>query len=480
MEGCMRFSLVFIIILAAIAQNCRSTVDEQIRSVETHLMPPVVLKGLPVPQYTIEERMSALHVHGVSIVVIRNYEINWAKGYGFADIELKQKVTANTLFQAGSISKPVAAVGAMTLVEQGKLKLDDDVNSYLKEWKVPENEFTKQQKVTLRRLLSHTAGLTVHGFPGYEVSAPVPTVLEVLDGKKPANTAAIRVDILPGTQYRYSGGGYTVAQLMMTEVVGKPFAEFMHQAVLEKAGMGHSTYKQPLPARLTSVAASGYRSNGNAVPGKYHTYPEMAAAGLWTTPSDLARFAIEIQKSREGRSNIILKQATVEEILHEEKQGYGLGFSLPVNNGTKEFGHGGANDGFQALMSATFDGQGFVVMTNSGNGSQLAGEIALSMAATYGWPYEPREREAISLSAEDLAKFAGEYDAVQIGRVKVMLIENHLELSFPVRGNIELYPESADVFFSLISDMPDLRFSKDESGSVTSFTLGSITAKRVK
>ena len=207
----MRFAQVFIIILAAIAQNCTSTVDEQIRSVETHLMPAVVLKGFPVPQYTIEERMSALHVDGVSIVVIRNYEIDWAKGYGFADIESKRKVTVDTLFQAASISKPVAAVGAMILVQQDKLTLDDDVNSYLKDWKVPENELTMQQKVTLRRLLSHTAGLTVHGFPGYAVGAPVPTILEVLDGKKPANTAEIRVDILPGSQYRYSGGGYTVA-----------------------------------------------------------------------------------------------------------------------------------------------------------------------------------------------------------------------------------------------------------------------------
>ncbi len=476
----MRLAQVFIMIAAAIAQNSTSTVDKQIRSVETHLMPAVVLKGRPVPQYTIEERMSALHVHGVSIAVIRNYEIDWAKGYGFADMESQRTVTVETLFEAGSISKPVAAVGAMTLVEQDKLKLDDDVNSYLKEWKVPENEFTKQQKVTLRRLLSHTAGLTVHGFPGYEVGAPVPTVLEVLDGKKPANTAAIRVDILPGSQYRYSGGGYTVAQFMMAEAAGKSFAEFMHQAVLEKAGMRKSTYEQPLPARLASVAASGYRSNGDAVPGKYHTYPEMAAAGLWTTASDLARFAIEIQKSREGRSNKLLKQETVEEMLREEKPGYGLGFSLLTHNGTKEFGHGGADAGFQALMSATFDGQGFVVMTNSDNGIRLANEIALSIAVTYGWPHKPRERETISLSAEDLAKFAGEYYAGQIGRVQVWAKEDHLEISVPGQGEIALYPESADVFFSLFSDIPDLRFFKDESGSVTSFSGGGFTAKRVK
>lgn len=476
----MRLAQVFITIAIAVAQSGPSTVEERIRAVETGLMPAVVLKGRPVPRYTLEERMKALHVRGVSIAVIRNYEIDWAKGYGLADLVSRRAVTAETLFQAGSISKSVAAVGAMTLVEQGKLKLDDDVNSYLKEWKVPENEFTKEQKVTLRRLLSHTAGLTVHGFPGYEAGTAVPTTVEVLDGKKPANTAAIRVDILPGTQYRYSGGGYTVAQLMMAEVTGRPFAEFMRQAVLEKADMGQSTYEQPLPAGLAGVAASGYRSNGDAVPGKYHTYPEMAAAGLWTTASDLARFAIEIQKSREGRSNKILKQATVEEMLREQKQGYGLGFGLSVRNGTKEFGHGGADEGFQAVLSATVDGRGFVVMTNSDNGQRLADEIALAIAAAYGWPNKPREREAISLSTENLAKFAGEYEAGRLLRVQVRVVDDHLVISIPEQGEMALYPEAADVFFSLGRGVPDLKFSRDEAGAVTGFTGGNVTAKRVK
>jgi len=476
----MHLTPVFVAFAIAFAQAGPSTVEDRIRAVETGLMPSVVLKGRPVPRYTLEERMKALKVRGVSIAVIRNYDIDWAKGYGFADLESKWPVTAETLFQAGSISKPVAAVGAMTLVEQGKLNLDDDVDSYLKEWKVPENEFTKEQKVTLRRLLSHTAGLTVHGFPGYEAGTAVPTTMEVLDGKKPANTAAIRVDIVPGTQYRYSGGGYTVAQLMMAEVTGKPFAEFMRHAVLEKAGMRQSTYEQPLPARLAGVAASGYRGNGDAVPGRYHTYPEMAAAGLWTTASDLARFAIEIQKSREGHSNLILKQATVEEMLREQKQGYGLGFGLTDRNGPKEFGHGGADEGFQALLSATVDGRGFVVMTNSDNGQRLADEIALAIAAAYGWPNKPRERETISLSTDALAKFAGEYEAGRIGRVQVRVEGDHLVISIPGQREVPLYPQTSETFFDLGRGVPDLKFARGETGAVTSFTGGNITAKRVK
>lgn len=447
---------------------------ERIRAVETGLMPGVVLKGRPVPRHTIEERMKAMDVHGVSIAVVRDYKIEWAKGYGLADVETKRPVTTDTLFLAGSISKPVAAAGALALVEQGKLKLDDDVNGYLKSWKVPENEFTREQKVTLRRLLSHTAGLTVHGFPGYASTAEVPTVPQILDGEKPANTRAVRVDVLPGSIWRYSGGGYTVAQLMMTDVTGASFADLMQRTVLEKAGMKQSTFENPPPQRLAGIAASGYRGDGSAYPGRYHTYPEMAAAGLWTTASDLARFMIEIQKSREGRSNRILKQATVEEMLKPEKNNYGLGFGIGERDGLKRFTHGGSDAGFQAVFMATVDGRGLVVMTNSDNGGRLAAEIMLSMAAAYGWPDKPREREAITLTPEALTKFAGEYEGGRIGKVAIRVDGDHLVATLP-GADVALYPQSQDTFFSLGS-VPDLKFAADGSG----FTGGNVTAKRVK
>lgn len=462
------------IIIALTATLAAAQSVDRIRAVETGLTAPVVLKGRPVARHTIEERMKDLKVNGVSVAVIQNYAIEWSKGYGFADVESKRPVTSETLFLAGSISKPVSAAGALSLVQQGKIKLDDDVNNYLKSWKVPENEFTKEQKVTLRRLLSHTAGLTVHGFPGYRETSAVPTVQQILDGVKPANTGAVRVDLVPGSAFRYSGGGYTVAQLMMSEVAGQPFPEFMRRAVLKKAGMLQSTFDNPLPQRLTGVAASGYKSNGDAVPGLYHTYPEMAAAGLWTTASDLARFVIEIQKSREGRSNQILSQATVEQMLTAEKENYGLGFTIRDRNGVKGFGHGGTDVGFQAVLNATIDGRGLVVMTNSENGARLAGEIALAVAGAYGWPEKPREREAIAMTSEALAQFAGEYDVARIGRVTIRVKDDHLEFA---RGQdrVDLYPQSADSFFSM-GGIPDIKFAADGSG----FTAGGVTAKRVQ
>jgi len=472
----MRILLTVAAVSLAFGQS--SSTQERIRAVESGLTPAVVVKGRPIPRSTIDARMQALHVRGVGIAVIQNYEIEWAKGYGFADLETKRPVTTETLFQAGLIGKPVAAVAAMKLVEMGKLRLDDEVNTFLKSWKVPDSDFTKDQKVTLRRIMSHSAGLTVHGFPGYAAGEAVPSIVEVLDGTKPANTAPIRADIVPGTLFRYSGGGYTIMQLAMIDVTGQAFPALMHDMVLSKAGMRHSTYAQPLPGGLVDVAATGYRANGDPVPGKYHTYPEMAAAGLWTTPTDLARFAIEIQKSREGRSNRILAKATVEEMLREQKKPYGLGFGLEQVDGSSRFGHGGADEGFQARLSATMDGQGFAIMTNSDNGSRLAGEIALSIAAAYRWPDKPREREAIKLSAPELGKFAGDYEAPGLGKVHIQADGDHLAITAQAQ-EMDWFPESATKMFTLTEGMPDIEFRPDEKGAVTGFDAGGLRATRV-
>jgi CubicO group peptidase (beta-lactamase class C family) len=265
------------------------------------LLPPVLVKGAKA--WTIEERLRHHQAPGVSIAVIKNFKVEWAGGYGVRDAETREPVTTETLFQAGSISKPVAAMAALKKVEQGRLALDEDVNLKLVSWKLPENELTAKRKVTLANLLSHTAGLTVHGFPGYAADEPLPNVAQVLDGAAPANTAPVRVDLEPGTRFRYSGGGTTIAQLMLTDTERKPFPEIARETVLAPLGMTDSTYEQPLPPARARRAAAGHHADGRPVPGKFHVYPEMAAAGLWTTPTDLARFGIEVQLSLQGKSN---------------------------------------------------------------------------------------------------------------------------------------------------------------------------------
>jgi CubicO group peptidase (beta-lactamase class C family) len=228
--------------------------------VEESLLPAVVVAGDSAPTFSIAARMEHYKVPGVSVAVIHDGKIEWAKGYGAREVGGTDSVTASTRFQAASISKPVAATAALRLVEEGRLELDANVNDALKSWRVPDNEFTAKQPVTLREILSHTAGLTVHGFPGYAVGEKVPSTVDVLDGK--GNTDAVRVDTVPGAMWRYSGGGYTVAQLLVHDVTGEPFVAAMQRLVLDPLGMKQSTYEQPLPERLADSAAVAYRSSG--------------------------------------------------------------------------------------------------------------------------------------------------------------------------------------------------------------------------
>jgi CubicO group peptidase (beta-lactamase class C family) len=285
--------------------------------------------------------MELRHIPGLSIAIIQDGKIIRAKGYGVAERIGASPVTASTLFQAGSISKSVAALGALRLVEEGKLALDEDVNARLGTWKVPENAFTEKKKVTLRGILSHTVGLTVHGFPGYAVDGPVPTLVQVLDGAKPTNTAPIRVDILPGSKWRYSGGGYTVMQQVIIDVTGKPFPQFMHEAILAPLGMNESTYEQPLPSEKAKFTATGHARDRSPVKGRGHIYPEMAAAGLWTTASDLARFAIGVQEALAGKSDKTLSREMTRQMLTDQKDNDGLGVFLEGSGRTLRFKHNG-------------------------------------------------------------------------------------------------------------------------------------------
>jgi CubicO group peptidase (beta-lactamase class C family) len=332
--------------------------------------------------------MKLYKVPGLSIAVIDNYQVAWTKEYGVIGVGSSAPVGAKTLFQAGSISKSVAATGALYLVEQGKLSLDEDINQNLRTWKVPENEFTKNEKVTLRRLMSHTGGLTVHGFPGYDVDEKLPTLVQVFDGEKPANTAPIRVDIVPGTKVRYSGGGVTIEQQLMTDVTGKAFPELMREIVLDKIGMTSSSYEQPLSADRAIMTASGTYQDGKAVHGRWHIYPEMAAAGLWTTPTDLAQFAIEIANSKRGKSNRVLSEKMTKEMLTPVLEGAGLGFFLEKEN-PGQFGHNGADEGFQALLTMNAEsGKGVVIMANSDNGIAVGDLVLRKVAKEYSWNYK--------------------------------------------------------------------------------------------
>lgn len=402
---CLLLLFAYLLPFTVLAQT---NIDAQVKRVEQGLLPAVLVKG--DPSWTLEERMKQWKVPGLSVAVVKDFKVEWARTYGIKDIETKEPVTTETLFQAGSISKPVAAMVALKRVQQGKIALDENINNKLVTWKLPDNEFTAKKKVTLANLLSHTAGLTVHGFPGYAVDEKIPTLPQVLDGTAPANTAAVRVDMEPGTKFRYSGGGTTIAQLAIMDIEKKPYPQIAKETVLGPLNMTNSTYSQPLPDDWRKKAASGHRGDGALVPGKIHVYPEMAAAGLWTTPTDLAKFGIEVQLSYADKSNKVLPKELIDKMVTPFMETVGLGFFIDKRGNSVYFGHDGADEGFRAMMLMHREkGYGAVVMVNSDNG-QIMPEVMRSIAREYNWDeFLPPVSEIISLDAAKLDEYAGRF-----------------------------------------------------------------------
>lgn len=481
--------LLILMAVALVPQLCipqpsqSGDLEARIARVVNGLVPVVVIRGRPLETYSLAERMRRYRVPGASIAVINDGRLEWARGYGVKDSTTNEPVTIHTLFQAASISKPVTAMAALKFVQDRKLQLDQDVNRWLRSWKVPSNSFTEEQPVTLRRLLSHTAGMTVHGFPGYARTSGLPTLQQILDGQRPANTAAIRVNAVPGSAWSYSGGGYIVVQQLLLDLSGKPFPKIMRETVLDPLGMTESTYEQPLPPERAQEAAVGYRVSGRPVVGKWHTYPEMAAAGLWTTASDLARFAIEIQKTVRGESNRVLSPEIVRLMLQPGLNDWGLGFQIRGEGKNARFRHGGSNEGYRALLEAFVQrGQGAVVMTNSDNGATLAKEILLAIAREYGWPgVKPEEKVLAKIDPAIYDRYAGEYKLSGLwGTVKIAARDGHLYLDFPGYPKTRLYPESETKFFMLEGGR-EVTFLRDDRGRVTQIKIGeTVTATRLE
>jgi CubicO group peptidase (beta-lactamase class C family) len=328
-------------------------------------------------------------VPGVSIAVVNDYRLDWAEGFGVLKAGESQPVTPTTLFQAASISKPVAALAALRTVELGKLLLDEDVNPRLTSWHIPDSQLASGRPVTLRRLLSHTAGLTVHGFAGYASDESLPTLQQVLSGSPPANSSSPKLLVKPGYMFKYSGGGYCVVQQLLIDVTGVPFPDYLRQQVLDPLEMTHSTYEQPLPANLRGNAATAHREHAVPIAGGWHVYPEMAAAGLWTTPSDLVQVVVDVAGSATGRTGKVLSSGMVTEMLKPQLDKYGLGFAVRGQDRAFTFSHGGSNKGYRCLLiGVPATGQGCVVMTNSDTGSALLPEVAAAVSQAYDWPSE--------------------------------------------------------------------------------------------
>jgi len=351
--------------------------------------PTVQFAPGPIDATEIDALLKKFNVPGVSIAVIKDFTIEWARGYGLADVETATPVTAETMFQAASISKPVAAMVSMKAVQDGRFALDQDVNTILKSWTLPGGEHTKDRPVTPRGLMSHTSGTgDGFGFPGYAIGAPLPTLVQMLDGQAPSNRREVRLERSPATGYKYSGGAVQIQELALTDSVGKPFIEIARDWVLNPIGMTNSTFEQPLPVSRETQAARAHNRTGTRMGDPWHVYPEHAAAGLWTTPTDLAKFLIEVQTTLVSPSKgRVLSRAMMLEMVTPVGVGpYGVGFSVEKRGEGWYFGHGGSNWGFQCSMTAhRLKGYGVVIMTNGDNGPALMQELRDRIQQAYQW-----------------------------------------------------------------------------------------------
>jgi CubicO group peptidase (beta-lactamase class C family) len=472
--------------LVLFIMGCRNTpqprysreTEERIKQVENSLGDWVRTQNDTT--WNLEERMKHHNIMGVSIAVVHDSKLEWARGYGWADVSEKRPVTDKTLFQAASISKSLNGVGVMKLVQDGKIDLNTDINQYLTSWKFPYDTVSKNKPITVAALLSHTAGLTIHGFPGYARGDSLPTVPQILDGQKPANTEAVRSFTEPGANVVYSGGGITISQLIVMDVTEEPYDEFMQKNVLGPMGMTGSFFTQP-PARSdSSLLATGYKVDGTPVKGKYHVYPEQAAAGLWTNPADLCKYIVETVLSYNGKSDRVLRPEFTKLRLTPVLQDAAAGVFVERKDSSISFSHGGANEGFTCYyVGDVISGDGMVIMTNSDNGS-LSSEVANSVATVYGWKdyYQPVNKTVIDVDEAVLSRYVGKY--VAEGEVTNIKMEGRNLMVSPYPGFWVNVYFTSDTDFFVREFNGDLKFIIDAEGKVAGFSMNGMLIRKVE
>jgi CubicO group peptidase (beta-lactamase class C family) len=456
-----------------------SGVEQRIDRICNDIPPAVVIEGEPTRNSTLTALMTKFHVPGVSIAVIHDGKLEWARGFGVRDAA-DDPVTANTLFQAASISKPITALAALRMVDSGKLNLDANVNHYLRSWKIPNNGFTAKQKVTLRELLSHTAGMTVAGFSGYRAGTPLPSLVQILNGTSPANNAPIRVDTVPGTKWRYSGGGYVIVRQLLEDVSGEPFDELLQKSVFGPSGMAQSTFQQPLGPRFRANVAVPYDLNGHPVSTGAAIYPELAPDGLWTTPSDLARYAIQVQRALAGAPRALISRRTARLMLTPVLNHYGLGVIVGDDPDHPWFTHNGGNYGFICVFVAYLKGDGAVIMSD-GDSGEFEIDLLRSIAQEYRWPdFEPFRVRPVALSIKVLDRYVGAYRMSANRFAVVTLNGNRLLLQTSSLPRQVMYPMSTQEFvaehgvsdyYFFRADERKIAFVLDARGEAVGLTL---------
>jgi len=457
------------------AQN--KTLAKRIAQVENNLIPFVPVKGFE--GWNIIERMKYYNVPGVSIAVIKDYKIDWAKGYGLADTLQKSPVTTETMFSAGSISKFLIAVAALKMVENEQIKLEKPINDYLTSWKITENDYTKKTPITLRMLLSHSAGTSQSSYFGFTPDQPLPSVVEILNGSKISGTRPVVVNNEPNKEFRYSGGGSMIAQMALMDISKQSFSDLTQQLLFDKLGMKNSTFGQPIQSKFTKQSSWAY-SSASWFKGMPYIYPQQAAAGLYSTPTDLAKFFIDIQKSYLGKGKILGQSITRLMLSPQQnvsdgsyKEQIGIGPFLIQRTDNKDpngvyFEFTGVNAGFLAYgIGSITNGNGVIIMLNSGDDvNGLGKEIRRSVAKVYNWTnFLPKEIQPISLKNEVLDEFVGRYRMANDEVLYLRKEKNYLVEKINEGNDIYCFPISKDTIVFTDYNIKGF-FVKDNEGKV--------------
>ena len=439
--------------------------------VEKGLLERTRLEGELPRGLALSDRMSFYGVKGLQIAVVEDGRVDWSGSYGLASPG-GPAVDRGTLFQAGSISKPVTALAALRLAQHRRVSLDQDLREILKSWRLPPSEFDETKAVTLREALSHTAGLNMPKFLGYRPGTPLPTAIQTLSGDAPANSGRLLLEAIPGSRWRYSGGGYLLIQQALEDTTQTPFRKLMREAVLGPAGMSSSTFDLFTPAER-SGAASGHDMSGNVLPEGWFMLPEAAAAGLWSTASDLAALIIEIKRSIGGQSGALLSRALATEMVTPVLNDWGLGLELAGEGDDLRFMHSGGTQGYRSLMLGFVNApRGLAILTNGEIGDQLIAEIVRGVAKAYGWGVYPQRVRAVAKRDPARALLAGTYRAVSDdGTASLITVgvspADELTASVPVWGGWQrprvLHRASADLYF-IREDSGELGFFRRADG----------------
>jgi len=464
--------MIFLLFIMAACETPRSRMRQRMKSVENGLLKAAVFKGLEPEKMKLTERMQYYRVPGVSIAAIYKNKIDWAKAYGVKNARFSDPILTDSLFQAAALSQPVAALTALHFVEKGRLSLDADVNTILMSWKVPESPFTQRNKVTLRRILNHSASFVPEKLIGYPQSEDLPSLRMILAGERPALPHGVWLTGQPGARFLYSDAGFAVLQQLLEDLEEKAFPEIAEEAVLQPLGIQNSTFECPLPSGLEARAVSGHLREGAPVEGRWHRYPAAAASGLWSTPSDLALFVIEVMKTARGESQKIVSPALAQAMLTPEEGIHGLSLNIEDAGDNLFFHTWGSNKGYECiLVGYPVRGEGAVVMTNSENGYYIIHEILRAISATYEWPhFQPEVKTLYRLDDSIYPLYVGKYEVSPDYILDVAHEDYYLVITPTGQVPTKFYAQGLTVFFSTDPYIL-IRFTKDSAGNVTGLVL---------